>query len=252
VKLALSIIIPVYQEAARIERSLDELAAFLGQHGYQQDTEVLILVADSPDGTAKLAESKAKLFQHYRVIATGPRKGKGYQVRAGMMEAHGAYRLFMDVDLATPLHHLQTVRQRMEQGSEVIIAVRNLNSSHTGVRRWISSLGNGLVRVLLLPGIKDTQCGFKAFSAKAAEELFRRQTIMGWGFDMEILAIARRQGYAIDQIEAPDWSDKPNGTFDGEISSAAFETLGELLTVVWRGWTGRYRHKHFSYKPYRS
>jgi dolichyl-phosphate beta-glucosyltransferase len=225
VSLRLSIIIPVYKEAGRIERSLDELAKFLAKHDNQGDTEVL--------------------------ITTGPRQGKGYQVRAGMMEAKGEYKLFMDADLATPLHHLQTVRQLMQEGSEVIIAVRNLSGTHTGLRKWISGLGNGLVQTLLLPGIKDTQCGFKAFSTLAAEELFRRQTIMGWGFDMEILAIARMQGYRIAQIEAPDWSDKPNGTFDGEIGSAALETLGELMTIIWRRWTGRYRRKHFTYKPYR-
>jgi glycosyltransferase involved in cell wall biosynthesis len=245
----LSIIIPAYQEAARIQKTLDDLAVYLTKHRYD-DTEVVVVVADSPDGTAKLAQDKAKLFKQFRVVNSGPKVGKGRDVRTGILEAAGEYKLFMDADLATPLHYIKNVRQLMDEGAPVIIAVRNLTNSHTGLRKLVSSLGNGLVQVMLLPGISDTQCGFKAFSYEAADELFRRQTILGWGFDMEILAIARMLKYKIAQIQAPDWSDKPNGTFEGEVTSAAFETLGELLTIVWRRWTGQYKHKHYNYEPH--
>ena len=246
----LSIIIPAFQEAGRIEATLEELAAYLKTNKYT-DTEVLVVTADSPDGTAALARKKAGLFEAFRVVDGGPKVGKGRDVRTGMMEAKGRYKLFMDADLATPLHHLEAVRRHIAAGEEVIIAVRNLNSSHTGLRKAVSSLGNGLVQATLLPGIKDTQCGFKAFSSKAADELFRRQTILGWGFDMEILAIARMLKYKIAIIEAPDWHDKPDGTIESDIKSAAVETLLELGIILWRRWTGRYKTKHFSYKPYR-
>ncbi len=246
----LSIIIPAYQEAARIEHTLETLAAYLKGHKYD-DTEVLVVSADSPDGTAELARRKAKLFRQIRVVESGPKVGKGRDVRTGMMEATGTYRLFMDADLATPLHYIEDVRREMAAGRDVIIATRDLTSSHTGLRKLLSSLGNRLVQLLLLPGFRDTQCGFKAFSAEAADELFRRQTILGWGFDMEILAIARMRGYSIVQIAAPDWSDMPNGTFEGEVTSAALETLGELMTIVWRKWTGRYKSKHYTYQPHR-
>jgi dolichyl-phosphate beta-glucosyltransferase len=245
---ALSIVIPAYQEAGRIERSLETLAAFLKSHG-DKDTEVLVVVADSPDGTAELARNKANLFHRFRVIDAGPKVGKGYQVRMGMLEAHGSYRLFMDADLATPLHHIDRLRELMAQQAPVIIAVRDLTSSHTGLRKLVSSLGNWLVRAVLLPGIRDTQCGFKAFSATAAEELFRRQTVMSWGFDMEILAIARILKYQIVQIPAPDWHDLPEGTIGDDITMAAFETLGELAMIVGRKWTGRYRHASFTDTP---
>jgi dolichyl-phosphate beta-glucosyltransferase len=241
----LSIVIPAYQEALRIEKTLDELADYLKTHNYSS-YEVIVVVADSPDGTTALAQNKAKKFEQFRVISAGPRVGKGRDVRLGVLAAKGDYRMFMDADLATPLHHLEEVRRLMGQQAPVIIAVRNLTSSHTGLRKLLSSAGNLLVRVLLLPGVHDTQCGFKAFSAEATEELFRRQTILGWGFDMEILAIARMQKYRIYQIEVPDWTDQPNGTFEGQVSSAAIQTLGELLTIVWRRLTGRYRHKHFT------
>lgn len=243
---ALSIIIPAYQEAGRIGRSLDELAAYLNEQ-HDTDTEVLVVVADSPDGTARLTQDKATLFRHFRMIAAGPKIGKGYQVRMGMMEAVGAYKLFMDADLATPLHHIEQVRALAKEKVEVIVATRDLTSSHRGLRKLVSSLGNRLVRAVLLPGISDSQCGFKAFSASAADALFRRQTIMGWGFDMEILAIARMLKYRIVIIPAPDWQDHPEGTIGDNITSAAFETLGELAVILGRKWTGRYRHPNFTY-----
>lgn len=243
----LSIIIPAYQEAARIENTLEEVAAYLKAHDYTA-TEVLVVTADSPDGTARLARSKARLFADFRVVDAGPKAGKGRDVRTGIMEAKGAYKLFMDADLATPLHHLETVRDLIRKRVEVAIAVRRLRSSHKGLRRLISGGGNLLVRALLLPGITDTQCGFKVFSAHAAEELFRRQTILGWGFDMEILAIARQLGIPIVTFPVPDWSDKPHGTFENEVRSAALITLAELAVILYRRLTGRYNQKTYDYE----
>ena len=245
---ALSIIIPAYQEAARIQGSMEELAAYLDKQ-HDTDTEVLIVVADSPDGTADLVKAKAGLFKRFRLIAAGPKVGKGYQVRMGMLEAAGEYKLFMDADLATPLHYIEQVRALAVGGAEVIIAMRDLTSSHTGLRKLVSSFGNRLVQAVLLPGISDTQCGFKAFSADAADALFRRQTIMGWGFDMEILAIARLLKYPITTIPVPDWHDQPEGTIEDDITSAALVTLGELGMILLRKWTGRYRHPTFTYEP---
>lgn len=247
----LSIIIPAYQEAARIEDSLSQLGAYLKRHRFTS-AEVVLVIADSPDGTFDLAAQKADLFKNFRIVRSGPKVGKGHQVRIGMIEATGRYKLFMDADLATPLYYIGHVQKQIEQGADVIIAVRDLTSSHKGWRKLLSSAGNLLVQGLLLPGIKDTQCGFKAFSEEAVEELFRRQTILGWGFDMEILAIARSRGYKIVKIEVPDWSDKPHGTFEAAMTAAALETLIELLTILWRRFTGRYRNKTFNYDPNQS
>lgn len=246
----LSIIIPAFQEAERIEETLDKLSQYIKKFALKE-IEVLVVVADSPDGTASIARSKSKLFDSFRVVDAGPKVGKGRDVRTGIFEAVGDYKLFMDADLATPLHHLRAVQEKIDEGADVIIAVRNLSSIHTGLRKVISAAGNLLVQLMLLPGIQDSQCGFKAFSKDAADELFSRQTILGWGFDMEILAIARMRGMKIAQIDAPDWSDKPNGTFEGEVKTAALETLGELFTIVWRKMRGVYKFKHFKYEAYR-
>lgn len=241
----LSIVIGAYQEAARIQQSLTELAAYLKEHKHD-GVEVLVVVADSPDGTAKLAEAEAKQFKNFRVVPAGPQKGKGRDIRLGMMEATGAYRLYMDADLATPLHHIEDVYHHMASGDEVIIGVRDLSSSHTGFRKLISAGGNLLVRWLLLPRITDTQCGFKAFSAKATEELFSRQTILGWGFDMELLVIARKLGYQIATIEITEWHDQPHGTIEeAGFTLAAFETLWELVVIAGRKWSGGYRTPNY-------
>ncbi len=244
----LSIIIPTYNEASRIGHSLDMLSVYLRSHG-PKSVEVLVIDADSPDGTAKIAASKESLFTNFRVVSCGPRQGKGHNVRVGMLEAKGEYRLFMDADLATPLYYIASVLKLIEEQPPVIIAVRNLSHSHKGIRKIISNWGNRLVQLVLLPGISDTQCGFKAFSADAAEELFRRQTILGWGFDMEILAIAHMLGYSVAQIKVEDWSDQPNGTFEGKVTQAALGTLMELAVIFKRRWTGTYRHKNFAYNP---
>lgn len=177
----ISIIIPAWQEADRIGSSLVELSKYLRENVWT-NVEVLVVVADSPDKTLEIAQSKSGLFKNYKVIQAGPRAGKGRDVRLAMQQARGQYKLFMDADLATPLHHLTTVRRLMEEKADVIIGVRNLKTSHNGLRKIISNAGNWLVRRVLDLNIGDTQCGFKAFRGPVADDLFGVQTINGWGF----------------------------------------------------------------------
>ncbi len=230
----LSIIIPAYQEAAIIRGSLRALSSWLKKHDYGV-VEVIVVVAESPDGTAKLAEAEAARFEHFRIIHAGPRVGKGRDVRLGMLEAKGKYRLFMDADLATPLVHLDDVQWMIDRGGHVGVGVRNLWTIHNGLKRKVfSKMANILSQVILLPGLKDTQCGFKVFSAEATEKVFRPMTILKWGFDFEILALARRAGYFIYTFEIPDWRDPKaaDGGLVGDSSTkAAIQTFQELLAV---------------------
>lgn len=247
----LSIIIPAYQEAAGIGGALERLAAFLKSRPYGE-VEVLVVVADSPDGTADIAESKSKLFKHFRVVHAGPRAGKGRDVRLGIFEAAGRYRLFMDADLATPLEHLDDVYRLMGEGADVIIAVRNLWSIHKGLlRKMMSKFGNIFIQVLILPGIKDTQCGFKAFEANAATAIFSRQTMLGWSFDAEVLKIARLLHYKIRKIETPDWKDpkKPGMGLVGDSPlKAAIGTLLDTIEIRLNVWEGRYSKPTYTHK----
>jgi dolichyl-phosphate beta-glucosyltransferase len=251
----LSIILPAYMEAQGIAQTLDRLAAFLETHEYGE-VEVLVVVADSPDGTARIAESKSSLFQSFRVIHAGPRAGKGRDVRLGMFEAEGRYRLFMDADLATPLEHLDEVQQLINGGAEVGIAVRNLVKIHSGLmRKCITKVGNILAQIILLPGFKDTQCGFKFFEAKAVEEIFSRMTILGWGFDLEILAVARKLGYEVDVIETPDWKDPKVasvGLVGDSAAQAALQVFRDLIRVRWNLMRGLYRNPVYLHEAHRA
>jgi dolichyl-phosphate beta-glucosyltransferase len=148
-----------------------------------------------------------------------------------MQAARGRYRLFMDADLATPLHHLEAVAKLMREDVDVIIGVRDLQQSHRGLRKVISNFGNHLVRRLLRLGIRDTQCGFKAFRGPVADDLFARQTIVGWGFDIEVLALASRRGYRIGTVPIDDWQDVAGGTFTNVAVTGALSTFRDLLRV---------------------
>ena len=245
----LSIVIPAYQEAEVIESSLITLADYLKEHSLGK-VEVIVVTADSPDGTAEIADAQAEHFHNFKVIRAGKRVGKGRDVRLGMLAAAGRYRLFMDADLATPLTHLEDVKLLMARDVPMMIAVRNLWGIHKGLKRkLITKGGNWLAQVILLPGIKDTQCGFKLMRSDVCEAAFRRMTILGWGFDLEILAIAKSLGYRIAMIEAPDWRD-PKAVTGGLVgdspTNAALQVLRDLITIRLNLWRGRYRQPSYT------
>ena len=228
----LSIVIPAYKEARRIGVSLATLSDHLQAHGQDLGTvEVVVVVARGHDRTAELARAQANAFETFDVIDAGEPAGKGRDVRLGMRAARGRYRLFMDADLATPLHHLETLAKLMREDADVIIGVRDLQQSHRGLRKVISNLGNQLVRRLLRLDIHDTQCGFKAFRGPVADDLFERQTIVGWGFDIEVLALANQRGYRISTIAVDDWQDVAGGTFTNVAVTGALSTFRDLLRV---------------------
>lgn len=240
-------------EAKVIVDTLQELAAYLKEHDDLGTVEVIVVTANSPDGTARLAESQAKLFDRFRLIHAGPRVGKGRDVRLGMFESTGRYRLFMDADLATPLHHLEDVKAFMERKGQVGIAVRDLFIIHNGLmRKLMSKTVNIAAQILVVPGIKDTQCGFKVFDAEAAEAIFSRISFLKWSFDLEVLAIARKLGYKIEFFEANDWSDpkEPDSGLSGD-SQLGIVLNGFLDPFRMRIgiWTGKYKKPSYVHKP---
>jgi dolichyl-phosphate beta-glucosyltransferase len=238
-------------EADRISDALRELAAYLSEHDYGV-VEVVVVTADSPDGTAKIAEAEGHLFEHFRLIHAGPRVGKGRDVRLGIFEATGRYRLFMDADLATPLHHLDEVKAFMDHDGQVAIAVRDLLTIHKSIpRKLMSKCANIAAQILVVPGIKDTQCGFKIFEAQAAQDIFSRQTLLEWSFDMEILAIARQLKLTIDFIPVDDWSDpKANsaGLAGDSILKIALGGFLDPFKIRLGIWSGRYKTSRYMHK----
>ena len=229
----LSIVVPAYAEAPLIVLSLRRLADHLSRLP-TGSAEVIVVVADAGDGTLALARHCVPWFERCLVIDAGPRAGKGRDVRLGMLAARGRYRVFMDADLATPLHHLDELAPHMGAHAEVVIGVRDLWRTHRGRRRRaVTTGGNLLVRTLLLPGFRDTQCGFKMFRADVCEAVFQPATVDGWGFDLEVLVSARRLGYRIDTLAINDWQD-PKPASQGLGSDSTWRAARQVLVVLIR------------------
>lgn len=164
--------------------------------------EVVVVDDGSSDRTAEVA---AAAGPEVRVLKNPGNRGKGYSVRNGMLHARGQWRLMSDADLSTPIEELDTLRAALKDGAQVAIASRAVSGANLEKRQSILRESSGrffnlLVRTLHLPGIKDTQCGFKLFSAAAAEAAFRDSRLDGFAFDVEALVLARRAGFGIREV----------------------------------------------------
>jgi dolichyl-phosphate beta-glucosyltransferase len=205
-----SIIVPAFNEEQRIAPTLAQLDDYLGATGLRH--EIIVVDDGSTDGTVALVETIGAVRPAVRVIATSPNRGKGHAVRVGMLAARGAIRLLSDADGSIAANQIPQVVGPIFRGeADIAIGSRYADGAAVAVAqpRWRvvwSRLCNQVVQRTLVPGVRDTQCGFKAFSATAAEAVFRRSTIDGWAFDLEALALASRLGYRI--AERPvEWHD---------------------------------------------
>lgn len=197
---ALSVVIPAFNEEARLPSTLATILPYLRRRG---DTFEVVVVDDgSKDGTAAIAEAAGP---EVRLLRNPGNRGKGYSVRNGMLNAHGAWRLMSDADLSTPIEELDRLKAALREGDGVAIASRAMSASNLEKRQSLARESSGrffnlIVRWLHLPGIKDTQCGFKLFSAAAAEAAFRNSRLDGFAFDVEALVLARRAGFGIREV----------------------------------------------------
>jgi len=204
----LSIIIPAYNEQRRLGASLKEVLGFLS--GQQYIGEVLIVENGSSDNTFEIAQSAARENPSVRAVRE-QRRGKGRAVRRGMLEARGKYRFLCDADLSMPIDQVNRFLPPELPDPEVAIASRGVPGAivynRPAIRALTAKWFNRLTRTILLPGLKDTQCGFKCFRADVAEFVFGRQVVDGMAFDAEVLCIARRQGYRIVEVPIPWYFD---------------------------------------------
>ena len=201
----LSVVIPAFNESARIIDTLDELVGYLDVQEYA--SEVLVVDDGSVDDTAGLVRRWAADRSDIFVISI-PHAGKGWAVRAGMLAARGSYRFMCDADLAMPVHWIGTFIERMESGLDIVIGSREAAGARRfdepAYRHVMGRVFNWVVRLLAVSGFQDTQCGFKCFRAEAADELFRLQRTRGMGFDVEILFLAVKKGLSIEEMPI-DW-----------------------------------------------
>jgi dolichyl-phosphate beta-glucosyltransferase len=203
--LLLSIIIPAHNEETRLPRTLEQVFAFLGAQEYA--AEVVVVENGSSDRTLEIARRYATQQRNLQVIHTDER-GKGLAVRLGMLAAGGEYRFMCDADLSMPIDEANRFLPPALADFDVAIGSREVPGAHRYNEPRHRHLGgrliNLIVRALILPRLQDTQCGFKCFRAAVAEDLFRRQTLPGWSFDIELLYLAYRGDYRVVEIPV-DW-----------------------------------------------
>lgn len=212
--MLLSIVIPAYNEEKRIGASLQEIQAFLPNHFEQ--TEVIVVNDGSSDGTSQVVKPFIQQSGAHRLalIELPQNSGKGAAVKAGIERAAGDYILFMDADLSTPLSEISKALLPLQRGKDIAIGSRACEGSNIIQRQpfYRESMGkifNLLVRLLVVNGISDTQCGFKAFRREAAKDIFNRLQTTRFGFDVEALLWAKILGYSVEEVGVT-WVNSPH------------------------------------------
>ena len=236
----LSVVIPAYNEEKRLPVTLKDIDRHLSKADYAY--EIIIVDDGSTDNTVKTVENLG--VPYLRVVKNKGNRGKGYSVKHGMDKAGGKYILFMDADNASTVSEVEGLLPHLiSRKFEVAIGSRYKSPSSIKKRQpfyrvLLGRGGNLLIQLTLLPGINDTQCGFKLFSHQAAKRIFRHQTVERFGFDIEILRIAKALGYRIKEIPVV-WRDDPNTSV--RFLRDGLRTLRDLILIKSKELSGVYR-----------
>jgi len=238
----LSVIVPAYNEAVRLPKTLSRFQEYLAGKSFTY--EILVVLDGPTDATLDVLGRLSKQIDYLGIIDRRLNRGKGYTVKEGMLAARGQIRLFTDADNSTDIDHFDKMKPLFDQGCDIVIASRNAADapgaaqvvSQAWYKRAIGRLGNRLVQVVAVPGIWDTQCGFKAFRAEAAERIFSQTTLDRWGFDIEVLALAQRLNYKIGIVPARWLNDDRSHVK----MSDYLRVLGDTFTVRRNLLTGKY------------
>lgn len=239
-----SVIIPTYNEEPKKAEMLEHLTSidkYFSDLG--QPFEVIVVLDGPKDNTPALAKQYTSMFKNMRVIDRKENHGKGYSVREGLLAANGQIRLFTDMDGATPINMLDRFMPKFHEGADIVIGSRDLKASQIKVhqpkwKEYAGDFGNLLIQAGTgLWGMKDTQCGFKAFSEKAVKDIIPRTTVDRWGLDFELLMIGNRLGYKIAEVPV-EWIDRGDSLvgIGGYIS-----TFQDLAKVKWNMIKGVYQ-----------
>lgn len=239
--IQLSVVIPAYNEASRIERTLAGATAYLGTR--DETYEILVVDDGSADDTAGVVTRWAEangVGERVRVLGYGGNRGKGYAVRHGVLRANGERILFMDADLATPMEELAKLETRLDGDKVYAIGSRDIRGKDLLVRQpWyrekLGRLFNNAVQLLATPGIVDTQCGFKLLPRNPARAIFSRCTLDGFSFDVEAIFVAQRLGYRV--VEVPvRWAHQEGAaafTSKGKYLLHGLKMIAELVRIRW-------------------
>jgi dolichyl-phosphate beta-glucosyltransferase len=235
----ISIVIPAYNEQERLGPTLDKVLNFVRQRGWR--AEVIVVDGASQDHTADLAQGYVQ-SHGIRLIRNTTNRGKGYCVRKGVMEARGRIILFTDADLSAPIEEAPKLLEALDAGADIAIGSRWMRSDlqrkrQSPARQVLGRAFNLLLRMVLTLDFKDTQCGFKAFRRRAAGAVFARQKIERWGFDPEILFLAKRADFKVAEVPvfwAHDSRTRIHPIADG------LRMVCEILRIRWYALRGSY------------
>ena len=234
----ISIVVPAFNEERRLPKAIAQLKSFLEASPLR--AEVLLVENGSVDRTAEIADQAANSDDRFCSLHV-PTRGKGRAVREGVLASRGAVVLFCDADFSMPPEGIDDLYHAVDKGVDIASASREAPGAHRVGEPWRRHVQgrvfNWLVRVLALPGLQDTQCGFKAFRRDVAQDLFRRQVVDGWAFDVEVLFLARRRGYSIREVPVTWWYD-PSSRVSPVRDTIAM--LRELVTIRLDALRGRY------------
>ena len=235
-----SIIIPAYNEVARLGATLDRVLNYIAAQHW--DAEVIVVNDGSRDQTPDLVRSYAQTHPTLRLLENPGNRGKGYSVRNGMLNATGEILLFTDADLSAPIEEAPNLFAAIHSGADIAIGSRWLRPElqsrrQSLLRQFYGRIFNLALRLVLGLTFKDTQCGFKAFTRQAAQEIFPRQRIERWGFDPELLYLARKLGFKVKEIPVI-WSNS-DGTRISPLRDG-IRMFAEVLKIRWDALTGKY------------
>jgi dolichyl-phosphate beta-glucosyltransferase len=238
----LSVVIPAFNEELRITQTLSVIYTYLQKQDY--DWEVLVVIDGATDNTLARTQEFATGRQHIRWIDRKQNRGKGYSVREGLLAATGRVRLFTDADNSIGISNFDNMAPLFRDGYDLVICSRHSRDitgplhegSQSRVKNILRGAGNLFIQTVAVPGIWDTQCGFKAFSGSVVERIFPVCKIDGWGFDVETLALARHLNCRIGIVPAR-WSNRPGTHLR---PSNYFDVLYETVKVRWSLMTGVY------------
>lgn len=239
--MQLSVIIPAYNEDRRLPGTLASVYRYL--HGLGEPFEINVVDDGSYDDTASYVEGFAAQYQGVRLITYAPNRGKGYAVRTGMLAAGGDYLLMNDADGSTAIEEVEKLLEQARSGYDVVIGSRAKEDPDAVVkalmyRKYIGNTFNIIVQKLILPGIKDTQCGFKLFKREAAHDVFSVARSNGYAFDVELLYIARLRAYKIKE-QAISWANVEGSKVN--VLTDSPRMLMEVLRITFGAWFGDYK-----------
>jgi len=242
----LSVIIPSYNEEKRLPRTLARLRDYFAARGTSaDDLEILVVDDGSRDGTARLVEEWSRTIPSLRLVSNGRNRGKGFSVRHGMLEARGQLALFTDADLSSPIEELDKLIAGIRRGNDLAIGSRALDRSlievhQSRLRELAGIIFNGFVRFFTGLPYHDTQCGFKLFVVDRARIVFEQQRIEGFGFDPEVLFLAKRHGLRGAEIPVR-WAHDPATKV--HVVHDSLRMFGDLLYIRWNWLCGAYPRK---------